>query len=125
MAYRYCYNALADMNTGLAQAAALNLQSGENQLLAQDIANYNASFAANADHAYAEPDPKAPADAPTRNNVADLLTAWHIQEYVLPTLAETQTLFNPMDETQVDLTGLPHGPVVEEPEEPAGEDSGE
>lgn len=117
MAYRYCYNALAAMNTGSAQSAAQKLQSGENSLLAQDVASYNASFAANADNGYYVPDPEAPADGPKRSNVADLLTAWHIQEYVLPTLAEEEALFDPMDENQVDLSGLPHGP--------AGEDSGE
>lgn len=117
MAYRYCYNALASMNTGVAQAAAQKLQAGENPLLAQDVASYNASFAANGDNAYAEPNPDAPADAPVRSNVADLLTAWHIQEYVIPTLTEQEALFDPLDETQVDLSGLPHGP--------AGEDTGE
>lgn len=122
MAYRYCYNALAALDTGIAQAAAVNLESGESRLLAQDVAAYNATFAANADNAYAEPDPEAAEDAPVRSNVADLLTAWHIQKYVLPSMAESETLFDPLDESQVDLSGLPHGPAVETP---STENSGE
>ena len=110
MAYRYCYNALADLEAGFAQTAARNLQSGESPLLMKDLESYNATFAANADNAYAEPDPDADQDAPTRSNVADLLTAWHIQEYVLPYMIEEEALFDPMDETQVDLSGLPHIP---------------
>ena len=110
MAYRYCYNALADMETGTAQLAARNLQDGENLFLARDLEVYNASFAVGSDNAYVEPDPEAPADAPVRHHVADLLTAWHIQEYVLPYLIEEEALFDPMDETQVDLSGLPHIP---------------
>lgn len=114
MAYRYCYNALAAMDTGSAQSAAQNLKAGENSQLAKDVASYNASFAAAADNGYYKPDPEAPADGPKRSNVADLLTAWHIQEYVLPTLAEEEALFDPLDESQVDLSGLPHGPVSED-----------
>ena len=36
----------------------------------------------------------------------------------LPFLVEEETLFDPMDETQVDLSGLPYGP---EPTEEAEE----
>jgi len=110
MAYRFCYNALADMETGTAQLAVRNLQEGENLFLARDLEVYNASFAVGSDNAYHQPDPDAPADAPKRYHVADLLTAWHIQEYVLPYMIEEEALFDPMDETQVDLSGLPHIP---------------
>lgn len=110
MAYRYCYNALAAMDTSAAQIAIQRLSAGENPALRRDVEAYNASFAVGSDLAYAEIDPEAPADGPVRSNVADLLTAWHIREYVLPTLAEEESLFDPMDETQVDLSGLPHIP---------------
>ena len=45
-------------------------------------------------------------EAPERSDVADLLVSWHIQEYVLPLLKEDEVKFDPLDETQVDLSGL-------------------
>ena len=104
MAYRYCYEALASMDTSVAQAAAAKLAKGENTQLRSDLDAYNNSFAPAADKGYAPADTDVPEDAPIRSNVADLLTAWHIQEYVLPAMAEEVTLFDPLDETQVDLT---------------------
>ena len=38
----------------------------------------------------------------------DLLTSWHIQEVVLPTLMEEESQFDPMDKTQVDLSDHPN-----------------
>ena len=40
--------------------------------------------------------------------IADLLTKWHYQEVTLPSITEPEKEFDPMDESQVDLTGLPH-----------------
>ena len=40
--------------------------------------------------------------------MVDLLVSWHIQEYVLPSLKDDVILFDPLDENQVDLTGLPN-----------------
>ena len=40
--------------------------------------------------------------------VCDLLVSWHIQEILLPSLAEEENPFNPLDKTQVDLTGIVH-----------------
>ena len=36
----------------------------------------------------------------------DLLTSWHIQEVVLPTLIVEEEAFDPFDKTQVDLSGI-------------------
>ena len=78
---------------------------------------YATTFAAGSDYAYYTPEEEANnrttdkvpvADAPQRSHVADLLVNWHIQEYVLPLEAEEVILFDPMDESQVDLTGLPN-----------------
>ena len=41
-------------------------------------------------------------------DTCDLLTSWHIQEIVLPTLLEEEELFDPMDKTQVDLSDHPY-----------------
>ena len=42
--------------------------------------------------------------------MAELLTRWHYQEVVIPSITEPEVEFDPMDESQVDLTGLPHIP---------------
>ena len=116
MAYRYCYNALAAMNVSSAQNAAKKLQQSENPYLRQDLELYNSSFATGSDHAYYDPedtltvralsDEVVVTDTPERVNVADLLVSWHIQEYVLPLQAEEEVTFDPLDETQVDLSGI-------------------
>lgn len=116
MAYRYCYDALATMNVTSAQNAAQALLQTENKNLKQDLALYNDSFATGSDHAYYEAKelslPRVTSDevvipeAPDRANVADLLVSWHIQEYVLPLLKEEEVTFDPLDETQVDLSGI-------------------
>lgn len=115
MAYRYCYNALNDLNVASAQAVAQRLQRTESRQLHQDMENYNASFAAQSDYAYYTPEEKADtrdstnvtvADTPLRSHVADLLVSWHIQQYVLPELEQEEVTFDPMDETQVDLSGI-------------------
>ena len=54
----------------------------------------------------------------TNAEVADLLTRWHYQQVVLPSITEPEVEFDPYDESQVDLTGLPHIP---EPTEAAAE----
>lgn len=115
MAYRYCYNALNDLNVASAQAVAQRLQRTESRQLHQDMESYNASFAAQSDYAYYTPEEKADtrdstnvtvADTPLRSHVADLLVSWHIQQYVLPELEQEEVTFDPMDETQVDLSGI-------------------
>ena len=117
MAYRYCYNALNDLNIASAQAVAQRLQSLESRQLHQDMERYSASFAAGSDYAYYTPEEetdnrtadKVPvADEPQRSHVADLLVNWHIQKYVLPTQEQEEVTFDPMDETQVDLSGIKH-----------------
>lgn len=104
MAYRYCYQALSDMQTPSAQSAAANLTRGENSKLKKDLESYNSSFAADRDDNYALED----TEGAQYHNVADMLVSWHIQEYILPSIEEEKVLFDPMDETQVDLTGLPN-----------------
>ena len=37
-----------------------------------------------------------------------MLVSWHIQQVLLPSLAEEENPFNPLDKTQVDLTGIVH-----------------
>ena len=69
---------------------------------------YGRSFASKADHQYIQTLNKRSENAPEQSNLVDLLVSWHIQEYVLPLQEEEVILFDPMDESQVDMTGLPH-----------------
>ena len=108
MAYRYCHAALLSMDTAAAQQAAVKLTGTESALLKQDMVAYGRSFASKADHQYIQTLNKRSENAPEQSNLVDLLVSWHIQEYVLPLQEEEVILFDPMDESQVDMTGLPH-----------------
>ena len=88
--------------------AAVKLTGNESKLLKQDMVTYGRSFASKSDEQYIMTLNKRSENAPEQSNLVDLLVSWHIQEYVLPLEAEEVILFDPMDETQVDLTGLPH-----------------
>ena len=85
----------------------MKLNGTENENLRADMQAYGASFAVKGDHKYIETVSKDE-DGPDRCNVVDLLVSWHIQEYVLPSLKDDVILFDPLDENQVDLTGLPN-----------------
>jgi len=108
MAYRYCVEALRSMDTSAAQASAAALTKNESDLLKKDKEAYDSSFAAEVSDNFPAPQESAVEDAPQRSSVADLLVSWHIQEYVLPSMMEEEILFDPLDESQVDLSGLPH-----------------
>ena len=117
MAYRYCYSALSSLNTPEAATAAARIATGVNEYLGQDLNAYARFFADNADEdagkladsandAYI----KISGDESGTNSygeVSQLLTAWHIQEIVLPAQREeNESTFDPYDETQVDLSGI-------------------
>ena len=117
MAYRYCYNALASVNTAEAATAAARVSAGVNEYLSHDLASYSYFFASRKDD-------NATRLADTANDtyikvsgddsgiqsygqVADLLVSWHIQEVVLPAQkTEAEEAFDPYDENQVDLSGI-------------------
>ena len=44
--------------------------------------------------------------------MCDLLVSWHIQEVVLPSISVVEERFDPMDESQVDLTGIVNAGAV-------------
>ena len=50
-------------------------------------------------------------------NFTDLLVSWHIQEVVIPSQVVEEIPFDPMDETQVDLTVIPTPTETEGTEE--------
>ena len=105
MAYNHCYQTLKAMDVSSAQASASKLAGKENSRVKQDLESYNASFAAE-DGLQIPEKAESEGDLPKRSSVTDLLVSWHIQQYILPTQVEEEVMFDPKDETQVDLTGI-------------------
>ena len=116
MAYRYCYNALAGINSQDAAAATARISNGVSEALYRDLNFYDTFFSSNRDQ-------KATRVANTVNDtylrtsgdpngigsyaqVCDLLVNWHIQTVVLPSIAVDENQFDPYDENQVDLSGI-------------------
>ena len=112
MAYRYCLKALEGMDVASAQAAARELTQQENAKLRADMEYFEESFATGEDAVYLLTQENKSGNS--TSSIVDLLVSWHIQTVVLPSQQEEVVLFDPMDETQVDLSGLPH---YEEPTE--------
>lgn len=115
MAYRYCINALDATGTDSASAAAARIRSGVNTYLYYDLQNYEKFFTANQNRDrmdaldavrifYME---RTGTEYYDESAVAVLLVNWYIQEEVLPYLDQEEiTGFDPMDETQVDISDL-------------------
>ena len=95
MAYHYCYNALYDQGSADATTAAARIDSAVNENLRHDLDVYNKFFKGSKE------------SANLNSRVADLLVSWHIQQVVIPSQTdETESVFDPYDETQVDLSGI-------------------
>lgn len=117
MAYRYCYDALYAQGSAEATTAAARIDSGVNANLRADLDTYDRFF-----HDHMDKDATKMAnninDKYLKTNgdeegidsyaqVSDLLVSWHIQEVVLPSLQEDDvSVFDPYDESQVDLSGI-------------------
>lgn len=124
MAYRYCYNALTELGTVEAQEAAQRIKSGISELLYYDIAAYNAFFS-QTENRTVTPFSEKVNEALSkitgkehvpyqRHDITSLLVSWHIKTIVLPSQIVEDTKFDPFDETQVDLSGMVHGPAPTE-----------
>lgn len=116
MAFRYCYNALAGVNTQSASAATARVANGISDQLKKDMDAYNAFFSSHKDNvatsiadtandAYLKVSGDASGIA-SYGEVCDLLVNWHIQEIVIPSLTIDVNPFDPYDENQVDLSGI-------------------
>ena len=116
MAYRYCYNSLASVNTNEAAGAAARIASENTPQLQHDIDSYNKFFrskrsevattvanTANDTYLRASGDEKGVA---SYGEVTDLLVSWHYKTIILPSITEEVDLFDPFDEKQVDLSGI-------------------
>ena len=116
MAYRYCYNALSGVNTQSASAAAARVANGVSDLLQADLEEYNRffssrkdNFATNVADTANDTYLKVSGDASgiaSYGQVCDLLVNWHIKTVVLPSLTIEEKVFDPYDESQVDLSGI-------------------
>ena len=102
MAYRYCLNELSQT-----VANAVNAQA--NTKVRNDVETWD-EFVAPAEALAAEEAAKDGLKDETNREIVELLIRWHYQEIVIPSITEPEVTFDPLDETQVDLTGLPHAP---------------
>ena len=98
MAYRYCLEALPESTANLLNAEA-------NSAVLADVETWN-EFVLPAQNLAAEKAEEEGIKDTTDREVAELLTRWHYQEVVVPSITEPEVYFDPMDETQVDLTDL-------------------
>ena len=116
MAYRYCYNALASVNSSAAAAAAARVKDGVSKLLQRDMDYYNSFFSSKkstaatnladtANDTYLKVSGDKSGIA-SYGQVCDLLVNWHIQTVVLPSITVEDSYFDPYDESMVDLSGI-------------------
>ena len=115
MAFRYCFNALASVDTSAAQNAANQIYSGINPQLLADLQDYRAFFDANMDddatdfaNSVNDTYIKVSGDSAGTDSygqVCDLLVSWHIQEIYLPAHKDEVQQFDPLDKGQVGLGG--------------------
>lgn len=116
MAYRYCYDALASIPTSTAQACAVQTDSGVNDLLRHDLQSYTKFFgkgsSSSATRTTSGSDSSGNSEETdlitfsSYSSVTDLLASWYIQNYIVPLHLEEEEPFDPLDATQVDLTGI-------------------
>jgi len=92
MGYRYCLKALQALESVSGSGAVSRVRGGESIEVYQDLRQCD-EFLGDRERE----DAKA----------YDLLTSWHIQEVVLPGLVVEESVFDPMDKTQVDLSDHP------------------
>ena len=98
MAYRMCYEALAANPATAAKSAAQRVSQGENVDLARDMQWYTEQYGVTDSNTYLEN------EKVTEDTVYDMLVNKYIQEEVLPNQVEPESKFDPLDETQVDLS---------------------
>ncbi len=108
MAYRACILGLESVDA----AAAETVNAGANSQMLEDIRAYERYFDENRDAkmtglvtSVTDTYEEATAGPEARySSLCDYLVNWHISQHTNP--AEVETKFDPLDKTQVDLTGL-------------------
>ena len=126
MAYIYCSNALASVNSTEAAIASVRIAAGVNENFSHDLKAYSQFFADHYDESATnlansvnDTYLKASGDdsgVGSYGEVCDLLVNLYIQEVILPAQEEdAKSTFDPYDETQVDLSGIVGALPKEEP----------
>ena len=117
MAYHFCYTSLKQIPTSTAQTFAQQANKGATQLVKDDLADVAAYFGEDymaLNERGAIPEEITAKDAPIRfseyENVSDLLVNWYVETFIAPLHVEEETIFDPLDPTQVDLSGLVNAP---------------
>ena len=128
MAYRHCLRALRSIGTSSANQAAAGISEGMNEYLRHDMEGYNELYLETrndtADAVVTSVNDSMikatgnEAGVESYDEVAELLVSWYIQEIILPTQVVEEVVFDPMDESQVDLSGNVNARVPETTEEP-------
>ena len=93
IAFRYCRDALESLGEGAPQIALTNQINKLTPQMQQDLAACDSFF-------------RNTEDSAVLGGVVDMLASWYIQEIYLPEHKEEEIIFDPMDETQVDLSGI-------------------
>ena len=113
MGYRYCYLALQNIPTSTAQTAANSTDKGVSRLLREDLQKVDKFLGkkTTAVNDRAEiPADAAAEDAPIHfseyDDVSDLLACWYVEKFITPLHLDEEVIFDPLDPTQVDLSGL-------------------
>ena len=114
MAFKYCYNALANDPTTTAAAAAKSIREGLNDLVKADLSAYSAHYNANIDASSSQLATdvndayiKISGDqsgTDSYGEVCTLLVSWYIQEIYMPLHQDEGSKFDPLDRNQVDLS---------------------
>lgn len=101
MAYRACYNALASYNNAAANAALARINLGEYPNIRKDLTRYEAFLK----------------DDTIEDNLCTMLVSWHIHNVVIPAMEQDdlEKIFDPTDESQVDLSGIVNAKQEEAP----------
>ena len=116
MAYRYCLAALSTVPGSAAVEARNRVESGVSDYLKFDMIQYDSFYRTRknetatkvgdtVNNTYLQTSGDSSGLA-SYGEVCDLLVSWHIQEILLPSLAVEENPFDPLDKTQVDLTGI-------------------
>lgn len=116
MAYYYCHAAIADIPTSTAQACAQATESGVSAQMRADLEDVLDFYgeAETTANVQATANIVAPDNQTTLisfssyTDVADLFASWYIQRHILPRqqTEDANKEFDPLDETQVDLSGI-------------------
>ena len=113
MAYRYCLN-------GLPKETASRVDSQASVKLRSDVDAWEVfiapSLAPQEPNLLDKLESKLPEKFRTQEEdpilvegeIVDLLIRWHHETVVLPSITEPEIVFDPYDETQIDMTGLPN-----------------